>query len=40
MICNDEATLVYMANLGCIEINPWFSRITKLNNPDYFVIDS
>ncbi len=39
MICNNEETLVYMANLGCIEINPWFSRITKLNNPDYFVID-
>jgi bifunctional non-homologous end joining protein LigD len=39
MICNDEETLVYMANLGCIEINPWFSRITNLDNPDYFVID-
>ena len=39
MICNDEATLVYMANLGCIEINPWFSRITNIDNPDYFVID-
>ncbi|MFZ0452206.1 MAG: DNA ligase D [Ignavibacteriaceae bacterium] len=39
MICNDEATLVYMANLGCIEINPWFSRITNIENPDYFVID-
>ncbi|MEJ2618501.1 MAG: hypothetical protein P8Z35_26345, partial [Ignavibacteriaceae bacterium] len=39
LICNNEATLVYMANLGCIEINPWFSRITNINNPDYFVID-
>jgi bifunctional non-homologous end joining protein LigD len=39
IICNDEATLVYMANLGCIEINPWFSRIEKIDNPDYFVID-
>ncbi len=39
MICNDEETLVYMANLGCIEINPWFSRITNLDNPDYLVID-
>lgn len=26
-------------NLGCIEINPWFSRIKKLDYPDYFVID-
>jgi bifunctional non-homologous end joining protein LigD len=39
LFCNNEETLVYMANLGCIEINPWFSRITNLNNPDYFVID-
>jgi bifunctional non-homologous end joining protein LigD len=39
LICNDEATLVYMANLGCIEINPWFSRIKSLDNPDYLVID-
>jgi bifunctional non-homologous end joining protein LigD len=38
-VCQDEATLVYLANLGCIEINPWLSRIQSLNNPDYFVID-
>ena len=38
-LCQDEATLVFMANLGCIEINPWLSRIQSLNNPDYFVID-
>lgn len=38
-VCQDEATLVYMANLGCIEINPWLSRIQSLNNPDYLVID-
>jgi bifunctional non-homologous end joining protein LigD len=38
-VCQDEATLVYMANLGCIEINPWLSRIPRLNFPDYFVID-
>jgi len=39
LVCNDEATLVYLANLGCIEINPWFSRIEKIDNPDYLVID-
>ncbi len=39
LICNDEKTLTYMANLGCIEINPWFSRIGSLENPDYMVID-
>jgi bifunctional non-homologous end joining protein LigD len=38
-ICQDEATLVYLANLGCIEINPWLSRLQQLEYPDYFVID-
>lgn len=35
----DEATLLYMASLGCIEMNPWFSRIQNPDNPDYCVID-
>ncbi|MDQ3110168.1 MAG: DNA ligase D [Bacteroidota bacterium] len=39
LICNDKATLLYMANLGCIEINPWNSRITKEDYPDWVVID-
>jgi bifunctional non-homologous end joining protein LigD len=39
LICNDAATLVYMANLGCIEINPWNSRIENIENPDWAVID-
>lgn len=39
LICQDEATLVYMANLGCIEMNPWNSRMQKQNNPDWAVID-
>lgn len=38
-ICQEEATLVYLANLGCIEINPWLSRLASLDSPDYFVID-
>ena len=39
MLCQNEATLLYMANLGCIEINPWSSRIQNLDKPDYTVID-
>ncbi|MCB7482513.1 DNA ligase D [Christiangramia sediminis] len=39
LLCQDEATLLYMANLGCIEINPWNSRINNLDYPDYAVID-
>ncbi len=32
-------SLLYIVNLGCIEINPWFSRIDALDNPDFLVID-
>jgi len=39
IICNDRPTLLYLANLGCIEINPWNSRLKKLDQPDYVVID-
>ena len=39
LVCNDQATLTYMNQLGCIEINPWNSRIQSLANPDYIVID-
>lgn len=39
LLCQDEATLVYVANLGCIELNPWHSRIGKLDQPDYLLID-
>ena len=39
MLCQEEATLLYMANMGCIEINPWNSRIQHLDKPDYTVID-
>lgn len=35
----DEASLLWMASLGCIEMNPWFSRIQSPDNPDYCVID-
>ncbi|MEP7263122.1 MAG: non-homologous end-joining DNA ligase [Bacteroidota bacterium] len=39
LICNNRETLIYMANLGCIEINPWNSKISKPENPDWMVID-
>jgi bifunctional non-homologous end joining protein LigD len=39
MICNDRATLVYMANLGCIEINPWHSTYQKPDEPAYLMLD-
>lgn len=39
LLCNDRETLLYMANLGCIEINPWSSRHQKKEYPDYLIID-
>ena len=39
MVCNDEAALLYMANLGCIEMHPWHSRMQQPDNPDYCLID-
>lgn len=39
IICNDKATLAYLNNLGCIEINPWNSTTKSLDKPDYMIID-
>jgi bifunctional non-homologous end joining protein LigD len=39
LVCTNEATLLYMANLGCIEMNPWHSRVQSPDKPDWCVID-
>ena len=39
LVCNDAATLAYMNNLGCIELNPWHSTLKSLDKPDYLVLD-
>jgi bifunctional non-homologous end joining protein LigD len=39
IICNDRATLLYLANLACIDQNPWMSRLGSLDNPDFALID-
>jgi bifunctional non-homologous end joining protein LigD len=39
MVCTSEASLLYMASLGCIEINPWLSTVNEPQNPDWCVID-
>lgn len=39
ILCQNEATLIYMVNLGCIEINPWLSRYKKMEYPDFCLLD-
>lgn len=39
LLCNDEKSLLFIANLGCIEMNPWNSTIKKPDHPDYIVMD-
>ncbi|WP_413667367.1 DNA ligase D [Mucilaginibacter sp. Mucisp86] len=39
LVGSDESYLLWMASLGCIEMNPWFSRVKSPDNPDYCVID-
>lgn len=39
IVGGDLDTLQYMVQLGCIEINPWNSRVKHLDNPDWAVID-
>jgi bifunctional non-homologous end joining protein LigD len=39
IVCQDERTLLYLANLDCIELNPFLSRVGSLDRPDFLVID-
>jgi len=39
VLADDRAALLYLANLGCIDQNPFMSRVGSLENPDWILID-
>jgi bifunctional non-homologous end joining protein LigD len=39
VVCEDAATLVYLANQGCITPHVWLSRTDRPHHPDRLVID-
>ncbi|MBI1789500.1 MAG: DNA ligase D [Acidobacteria bacterium] len=39
VLAQDRASLLYLANLGCIDQNPWMSRAGSLETPDFILID-
>lgn len=39
LVAKDEASLLYMATLGCIEMNPWLSKVETEDFPDWCIID-
>jgi bifunctional non-homologous end joining protein LigD len=38
-VVGDAAGLAWIANLGCIELHTWHSRIDDVERPDYLLID-
>ena len=38
-LVNDELALLWMANMGCIDLNTWYSRVDKLDRPDWVLFD-
>lgn len=38
-VVNDPAALAWIANLGCIDLHTWSSRIAQVERPDYLLID-
>jgi bifunctional non-homologous end joining protein LigD len=38
-LVNDELALLWMVNMGCIDLNTWYSRIDKPGRPDFVLFD-
>ncbi len=38
-LVSDELALLWMVNMGCIDLNTWYSRIDKPDRPDFVLFD-
>ena len=38
-VVEDELGLLWMVNMGCIDMNPWYSRVDKPDRPDFVLFD-
>jgi bifunctional non-homologous end joining protein LigD len=38
-VVNDLADLLWVVNLGCIDLNPWYARCDDVQRPDYLHFD-
>ncbi|HEY1006443.1 MAG TPA: DNA ligase D [Sphingobacteriaceae bacterium] len=39
LLCQNLATLIYIINLGAVDLNPWSSRTNDYEHPDWITID-
>jgi bifunctional non-homologous end joining protein LigD len=39
LVVQDEASILLMASMGCIELNPWSSKVQSPDHPDWCIID-
>ncbi len=38
-VVDDELALLWMVNMGCIDLNTWYSRIDRPDRPDFVLFD-
>ena len=38
-VVDDELALLWMVNMGCIDMNPWYSRVDRPDRPDFVLFD-
>ena len=38
-LVNDELAMLWMVNMGCIDMNTWYSRVDRPDRPDWVLFD-